>query len=298
MIFALLTAFLFALSAVSGRKLGDVLGSLRANYIRLAVAFAALAALTVIIDPHSIHPTTFAWLFLSGLIGFGIGDVALYLALTRIGARLTVLINFSLATILGAIGDWLWLGELIEPGKWFPIATILSGLALALLAARKSNMPRTGSYAVGLIAAVVAGMGQGFGSSISRVAQEAAEVLQHEMTGLSEACQRVFAGLLFAIVAWKFFSKNDATTKGGPKAGWWKYLLGAAFFGPVLGVSCFQHALTLQPSAIVLAIVALSPILLIPLSAALEKDRPTLLSVIGSLIAVGGVAWLALFDRL
>ena len=174
--FAVLTAFLFALSAVSGRKLGDAVGSLRANFIRLALSLCALALLTVLLEPQSLHPTTFAWLFLSGIIGFGIVDVGLYLALTRIGARLTILINFSLATVCGALGDWLWLGDVIEPAKWLPISTIIAGLAIALLAARGSRMPRSGSYGAGLFAAVIAGLGQGFGSTISRVANDAAEI--------------------------------------------------------------------------------------------------------------------------
>ncbi|MEM0896885.1 MAG: DMT family transporter [Verrucomicrobiota bacterium] len=296
MTFAILTAFLFALSAVSGRKLGDALGSLRANYIRLALAFLVLAALTAAFDPGSLHPTTFAWLFLSGLVGFGIGDVALYLALTRIGARLTILVNFSLATILGAMGDWLWLGDIIAPGKWLPITTILAGLTLALLAARTSGMARIGSYGIGLFAAVVAGMGQGFGSSISRIAHDAAETLQHEMTGISEACQRVFAGLLFALIASRLAGRRNSMTSNAPAPGWRRYLLGAALFGPVIGVSCFQQALQLQPSAVVLAIVATSPILLIPISAILEGDRPTRLSILGSVVAVGGVIWLTLFE--
>ncbi len=250
----------------------------------------------MLVDPRSFHPVTFGWLFFSGLIGFGIGDVGLYLALTRIGARLTVLINFSLATICGALGDWLWLGDVIEPLKWIPISLILAGLAIALLAARSSKLPRIGSYAVGLFAAVVAGLGQGFGSTISRVANDAAEVIGMDVGGISQAFQRVLAGFLFGALVLLFLPRRGRPLTPGHHPGWWKYLVAAALFGPVLGVSCFQHALTLQPSGIVLAIVATSPLILIPVSAVLEQDAPTPHSIVGSIIAVAGVIGLTLFD--
>jgi len=43
-----------------------------------------------------------------------------------------------------------------------------------------------------------------------------------------------------------------------------------------------------------MAIVATSPIILIPLALIFEKDRPTMVSVLGGIIAVSGVIGMAL----
>lgn len=302
MLFAVATAFLFAGSALCGRQATDHLGSLPANFWRLLAATLALGVATAIFYPHSFSGPTFLWLFISGFVGFGIGDVALYLAFARIGSRLTLLINFSLATVLGAIGDWIWLGDPLDRRSSMAVAIILSGLAIALLGARPTGMKRHGSHAAGIIAAVFAAFGQGFGATISRHAQSLAKTSGIEVSGLSQAFQRVIAGLLVGAAVLLYFRLRaarrpnvPARTRIFPPRSALPWILGAALFGPVIGVSCFQWALLETPnSGIVLAIVSTSPLILIPFAAFLEKDRPTVASVVGGLIAVGGVARLCL----
>ncbi len=72
------------------------------------------------------------------------------------------------------------------------------------------------------------------------------------------------------------------------------WLIGAAMFGPVIGVSCFQAALADLPSAIVLAIVSTSPIVVIPFAFLFEGDRPTRASCLVATIGVAGVVWICL----
>ena len=67
------------------------------------------------------------------------------------------------------------------------------------------------------------------------------------------------------------------------------WLVGAALTGPVLGVSCFQWALQSQKSAIVLAITATSPLLVMLMARAFEKERTPTLAMLGALISVSGV---------
>jgi drug/metabolite transporter (DMT)-like permease len=74
----------------------------------------------------------------------------------------------------------------------------------------------------------------------------------------------------------------------------WPLLLVNGLSGPVLGVACFQHALRSTPSAVVLAIVATTPLLAMPLSWRFERDRPSAVSVAGAVAAVLGVGALFL----
>jgi drug/metabolite transporter (DMT)-like permease len=66
-----------------------------------------------------------------------------------------------------------------------------------------------------------------------------------------------------------------------------------ALCGPTLGVGAYQWALNGQPAGIVLSVIALSPIMIIPLAMKFEGERPTLRSIIGSVVAVAGVIVMA-----
>jgi drug/metabolite transporter (DMT)-like permease len=64
-----------------------------------------------------------------------------------------------------------------------------------------------------------------------------------------------------------------------------------ALCGPTLGVGAYQWALNVDdlPAGIVLSVVALSPLVIIPFAMKFEGERPTVRSIIGSVIAVVGV---------
>lgn len=295
MLFAALTACLFACSAICNTRIASLMDKATANLLRLLIASAALGLLTLWLDPGSLHPRPFAWLFLSGAVGFGLGDIAMFLAFTRIGSRLTVLINFCIATVLGTIADWYWLGDKLGGAEAGSIAVILSGLAIALLAAKRKGA-RHGSFAFGIAAAVVAGIGQGLGASISRHAEEVAATEGFAVSGISQAFQRVLAGFACLIIVYAIRrARGTLTAPLSTAKNRTSWLFAAAMFGPVLGVSCFQHSLGIVGnSGVVMAVVATSPLVLIPLAYVFEGDRPTRLSIVGGVIGVGGVVAMAL----
>ena len=69
----------------------------------------------------------------------------------------------------------------------------------------------------------------------------------------------------------------------------WPWVITTSLAGQTLGVSCFQWALKSYPTGVVLPIVALTPLVTIPLSWAIEKERPGLRSLGGGVVAVSGV---------
>src|ERR1019366_6877560 len=73
------------------------------------------------------------WFFvLSGFVGFGLGDLALYEALPRLGSRLTLLLMQCLAAPIGALAEWLWLGTTLSVAQCLAGVIILVGVAVAL----------------------------------------------------------------------------------------------------------------------------------------------------------------------
>ena len=296
MIAAILTTLFFAFSAVTGQRVAVRLGGAWGNLMRLSVASLVLGLLVLFLTPDAIRWPSFQWFFLSGVIGFGLGDVALFTAYERIGSRLTILLNLCLAPLFAMSLEWLWLGNGVGVRVIACAALILTGVVMAIRPGAKSRqvVERRGRFWVGIIAAIVAGFGQGTGAVISRKAEAVALDLSVHGSGITAAFQRVIAGLLFSAVAVLLIrflgSKKDWESWRTPLdrsvAPW---LLGAALFGPVIGVSFFQLALKTLESGVVLAVVALTPIVMMPLAMMTEGDHPSRLSVFGAVIAVAGV---------
>ena len=298
MSWALLTTFLFALSAVSGQRTAIHLGGLWGNFWRLLLSSLILGAIILVAYRDSLAWPTFGWFFVSGLVGFGIGDVGLFLAYERIGSRLAILLNLCLAPVFATAIEWAWLGNALTLREIGAATIILVGVGLALRPDRDRvrSAELQGSFKFGIVAAIVAGFGQGAGAVISRKANEVEAAIGVDVNGLSEAGQRVVAGLLvawIAALAWQRWrpARVAPSISGADRKGvmvFW--LLMAAVTGPVIGVSCFQQALdSMGSGGLVLAVVSLTPIALMPLAWWIEKDRPTLLAVLGALVAVSGV---------
>ena len=100
--FALAAAFFFACSGVCGQRSSSLLGPVKANFLRLAFATMVLVLLTLASGGVDMGSTAAFRLYLSGLVGFGLGDMALFFAFPRLGARLTLLINLCAAPLFGS----------------------------------------------------------------------------------------------------------------------------------------------------------------------------------------------------
>ncbi len=106
---AIFATILFCFSAVSANRATRMAGSVEANFWRLLFATGVLA-----LWAHGFGGgfggRAFGVFLVSGVIGFGVGDVALYLAYPRLGSRLTLLLVHCFAAPLAALGEWLYLG--------------------------------------------------------------------------------------------------------------------------------------------------------------------------------------------
>lgn len=298
MLFAFITAALFAMGAVSARLLVGRLGSTLANFTRLVVATIFLAVWAYTMGGGTAGPG-FVWFFLSGCVGFGLGDIALYFALPRIGARLTMLLTQCLAAPFAALVEWAWLGTTLTGLEILLGAVVIGGVAMALVP-RDNLHIAPGQLLPGVIYGVLAAAGQAGGAVLSRKAFDISAAAGFEVDGGTAAFQRVIGGVIFAWVAWMLFRSRPDEKPAAAIVGVMKdtrlagLLLMTALFGPVLGVAFFQWALSTAPSGLVLPIVGLTPVVIIPISYWLEGDRPKPRSIIGGVIAVAAAIALAM----
>jgi drug/metabolite transporter (DMT)-like permease len=301
--FAFGAAFLFSVSSVSARRGVALVGPPRANLWRqcLAVLFLGIYA-------HGfgggLSGVALGWFLVSGLIGYGLGDTSIYSALPLLGSRLTSLMTQCLAAPLGALLEWLWHGTLLRAEQAWACLIILFGVALALAPSRGTNAGHR-PPAKGILFGFLAAVGQAGGAVLSRHGSKVAEAAGAPLDGMTVAYQRLWPGFVVAAIWFlthrQMVRKNDAASGSGQEISYrkaWPAILINSIAGPTLGVSCYQRALQLLPTAIVLPIVALSPLIVVPLAWIFERERPSGRSLLGGVIAVVGVCWLTGADRI
>ncbi len=298
---ALLATILFAGSVIAASRSVRLLGSHPANFWRVAVGAVFLAAWA--------HLFGLGWgggalgvFFLSGVIGFGLGDTALFMTLPRLGPRLSSLMINCLAGPFAALIEWLWLGTTLSAAQMLCGLAILGGVGIALAPEEHRPLPlrrRLGGMAWG----VLAGFGQGFGAVLSRKAYAVAAAAGSQVDGGTAAYQRILGGLAFVALPYLWVRWRERAARAGaltavpcvaPRPSAWPWVLLNALSGPTLGVAAYQWALRTTPSGIVLPITATSPLMVIPFTYWFEGDRPGGRSLAGAVVAVAGVIGLTL----
>ena len=301
---AFLATILFSVSAVSGNRAAQLLGGTKANFWRLC--FGALLLATY---AHTVGGGTrgnaFSILFISGCIGFGIGDMALFQALPRLGSRLSVLLTLCLSSPIAALVEWAWLGTTLTLAEILCGCLILGGVAVALTPG--GQLPSAGwerfrGVAFGLLAAVC----QALGAVLSRKAFAVVALAGEHLDGVTAAYQRILGGvavgaLVYGTVEWRTRTRKhsaERSTGNVPREKpirkpAWPWVLINGLTGPALGVSCYQWALKTTSTGVVLPIVAITPIVIIPFSYRIEGERPSLRSLLGGALAVAGAAAMA-----
>jgi drug/metabolite transporter (DMT)-like permease len=301
---ALLTTLLFATSAICGYRTARQIGGVEANFWRIALAtiFLTIWANT--------FGTGFAgapeWFMLSGLLGIGLGDSTYFQALPRLGSRRTVLLVQCLTAPFAAIIEWLWLGSKLNLPEIFCIAVILTGVVIALAPGDHLKIePR--QLKIGVIACVFSAIGAAIGAVLIRKAFAVAHAGGVYPDAGTTGYQRVLGGILIPAVTLLVFKWRSAHAHGPAFAGdtlqisrnkWrliWPWVLANALAGQTLGVTCMQWALATTNAAIVTAIIALTPIFLLPMTRIIEGEKIGIRSLIGALVAVGGVIGLTCF---
>lgn len=294
MLQALFATVLFSFSGVCGHRSAKLVGGVEANFWRLLVAGVFLGAWSFLFGVGFAGPALFLFL-LSGCVGIGIGDVALYEAYPRLGSRMSLLLIDCFTAPLAAFLEWLWLGTTLSLAQILSIVVILGGVAAALAPAEHVQRSRR-DLVLGTLLCLVSGSAGAVGVVLSRKAYAVLQAGGLHLDGGNAAFQRVAGGLvLSALFLW--LARN--TRRGGAafSANWkhaWPWLLLNGLAGQTLGVSCMQWALETTPAGIVMAIISLTPITIIPLAAKMEGERLSPRAVLSSLVAVGGVIALVL----
>jgi drug/metabolite transporter (DMT)-like permease len=302
MVAALLTTVLFAISAICGHRTAARLGGVEANFWRICGAFFFLAVWANLFGTGTAGKA-FPVFVLSGLAGIGLGDTAYFQALPRLGSRRTVLLTQCLTAPCAAMIEWRWLGTKLNLAEIFCIAVILAGVAIAMTPGDHLKIAPRHLWP-GVLATAIAAMGGALGAVLSRKAYAVAHVAGEHPDPGTTGYQRVIGGavalgLVFLIVKWRHACKrgDDAQMMDSfspqEKLKLWPWVLANGLAGQTVGVSCMQWAFEYTPTGIVTAIIALTPIVMLPLARVFEGERITARELGGGFVAIAGVIGLA-----
>jgi len=299
---ALLTTLLFAMSAICGHRTATRMGGVEANFWRICGAFVFLAVWANFFGTGTTG-AAFSLFVSSGLAGIGLGDTAYFQALPRLGSRRTVLLTQCLIAPCAALIEWLWLGTRLNLPEVFCIVVILTGVAIAMTPGDHLKIP-PGRLWPGILACVIAAIGGAFGAVLSRKAYAVAHAAGEHPDPGTTGYQRVIGGavalgLVFLVVKWRHARKHgdDPQMKDSfsprEKLRLWPWVLANSLAGQTVGVSCMQWALETTPTGIVTAIIAMTPIVMLPLARVFEGEKITVRELGGGFVAIAGAVGLA-----
>lgn len=281
---ALTAAFFWALSARfyghSAQQWSVVLLNLTKNLVAVVMLGGVMLWLP---GSHNISMSTVVVLMLSGFIGIGIGDTALFAALKRMGEQNTLLLAETLAPLIVIALGWLLLAEQLSLMHYIGIVVVLLATDMAIGWRKDKSLDLVG-VALTLLAAAC----QATGALVSRY-----YLTETELPVLDSALWRLLGGLLFALLALAWLVQQKRRIRCQPLTiNQSVKLLTAILLGTVLGVFMLQWSLDLLAAGLAQTLLATSPLFAIFVALVLG-ERPTKRQVSALLLGLVGVSFIA-----
>jgi drug/metabolite transporter (DMT)-like permease len=286
---AFITAVCWTVTPIAFESAGKRVGSLTVNFIRLIIAFILIGLFTLLTRglflPLDATSTNWTWLTVSGLIGFVIGDLFLFEAYVKIGARISLLIMAAVPPIT-ALAGFLFMNEKLTLLDLLGMFITVGGIALVILVKGTKDKKVELSHPVrGIIYAFIGALGQSFGTVCSKFGMG-------DYNAFASTQIRIIAAIIgFSIVVtvrkhWKniYESLKDYRAMRSIAIG--------SVFGPFIGVSLSLLSVQYTATGVSSTITSISRILIIPVSIFVFKEKVSVKEMLGALITIGGVALL------
>jgi len=289
---ALVTSLFWSITVFIFTAAGRMIGSQITNRIRLIFALTYLVILNAILFgeplPVSVEPSRWWWLGISGLIGLTIGDAFLFQAFVSAGARLGSLL-LSLAPIFGAFIAWVFFGETLTFLQIVGIAFALAGISWVVVSHEEEANPVHGDLKRGVLFGILGALCQAIGLVLSK---------QGMLDGFAPFKANLMRMIVatFAMWGWTMLAgktrETYAAVREKPRA--LGLLALGALVGPVLGVSMSLLAVQNTEIGIASTLMALPPVIVLPISYFVFKEKVGWQAVAGTVLAIIGVAVLFL----
>jgi drug/metabolite transporter (DMT)-like permease len=289
---ALGTAMCWACTSVWFSAAGVRVGSLTVNMLRMPIALVWFAAWGLVMRgeafPLDASAHAWVWLSISGLVGFAFGDLCLFRALVLIGPRLASLLMAAAPPFTAVVG-WLVLRERLSLVAVLGMMLTTVGIMWTLLVRSAPITPEPAApidrrrFALGIVLALGGALGQAVGLVLSKYGMRGDDPFASSQIRVLTGAH-AFAVIMTAMRRWprvvRAFSDRTAMVQ---------LSLGATF-GPFLGVALSLVAVQHTEAGIAASLLATAPILVIPLAVRFGGEKVGWSALLGTLVAVLGVA--------
>lgn len=289
---AVLTAVLWAFTSLSFAVASRRVGPQAVNRLRLllAIPFLSLAHLFVrgSLLPDGIGLERWFWLALSALSGLVVGDTLLFYAYAKIGPRLSMLL-MAAVPVLSTLLGWVVLKERLDITQLIAIFITVVAIEWVVLEHRPADVS---SQTRPSVSGIISGLGAAFSQALGLILSK--QGMSGDFPALSASIIRVAtaASIVWATAALQ--RRAGSTLKLLHDALTRRSILAGTILGPVLGMTMSLVAVQLSEVGIASTLMALSPVLLLPMTHWQLQERITLRGVTGTLGAMLGVAILLL----
>ena len=286
---ALGAALCFGVASTAYTLAGRHIGASVSMALSLVVSLAFLLPLHLLavgeLFPGGATPERWLALGASSLAGFVVSALLLLRSFQTIGPRLTMLVGAT-SPIFAAALSWLFLGQALPIYVAAGIALVLAGvLAVVAENAAEIRKPENARFGRGLLTALGAAATQG--ASFTLMSAGVADGYH----ALSASMIRTVVGIL--ALGLLIFARGRLGSRHKPiltEARALAFLALAALAGPVFGTTLVLLSLQFTSVGVSSTLTGTTPIVMIPLGVFVFGERITARAVIGTGVAVSGVA--------
>jgi drug/metabolite transporter (DMT)-like permease len=246
-----------------------------------AVLFGSTAAvLGQLAGFTELPPAAIGALVLSGLLGLTLGDSALFLAVGSLGAHRALLFQ-TLAPIFAALCSWLLAGELLTALQAAGVALVLAGVTVVVAPAKgEARQPLAW---VGIAWATTAAFGQGAGIALTKTAMATVPVFAASFIRQGSAV----LGLVLVLALQKKLRHSLGLFTAGNR---FLPILFPAVLSAYIGFSLMMLGIARAPASVAAVLLAVTPVFSLFLDAATGHGKLTWRGLLGTAVAVAGVA--------
>ena len=277
---ALGSAFFWALAAILFRRVGDHVPAMGLNFNKGLIAFACLGALLLFTETTSVDPQSLLFLTISGLIGICLGDSLYFVALVRLGPRLTLLLG-SLIPVAAGLISFVFLHERISLVS--AAALVLTVIGVTFVLWEKAPAAKNDSQ--------IQHWKSGIFFGLLFVFAEAAGIIFTKV-GVQElpSLQATFIRQTSAIIGLTFWG-----LAAGTFIGWLKPLenprirnrvIVASIIGAFIGTWLSVLALKNTHTTVAAALNSTSPLFVLPLAAYIMREKISPRAIFGTAVSV------------
>lgn len=289
---------LAALAASLGFALGPTFFTLAGQRMgsRHTLRMRLLLSTLLLLGTHrwaqgSWNPNLPAWawwmLWLSGGVGLALADVFLFEAFVRIGPRLSMLV-LTLVPVLSTLVAWFRYQERLTLAQLLAMMLVLGGVAWVIAL----GQPSQGVFRVDLWGLSLALLGALLSTVSVVMAKEV--FVQVPVHPVAANLLRMAGGMTW-LWLWTLLHPQSLVDLARRLCGHPRllaFLLLGSVSGPVVGMSLQMFAYQTIPLGLATTLTSLPPILLLPISRLVFRERFTWHAVAGTTVAVVGVTWL------